>query len=170
MFSCLVFSSSAEEKKSFAEFIYKTSEALIRDEWLKALDFARLERARKENSGERPLSAQQEKEGMNGVQNLLYNKAVILATCAGVTAKSGIDEAVFRTASTECIDAKLMEMGKFVKLSEYADAVSKAKMNSCEMRSRDYENELRFIPYDFLHGKDMRLFDFKAFNSCLLSN
>jgi len=71
--------------------------------------------------------------------------------------------------SHACIEAKLAELGKFAKLTEYLDAIGDAKATACEMKTRDYKNEMRFLPYEFLRGKEIKLFDFRAFNDCILS-
>lgn len=64
----------------------------------------------------------------------------------------------------------LQEMAKFIKITEYHSAIGAKKSALCEMKSRDYRNEVRFQPYGFLStGKQAHLFDFRAFNDCILS-
>lgn len=161
----------AEEKKSLAEQVYKDKEAAIRADWRKAPEFARLERERRAKAGERLPSTSEQEEGMKGLKTVLYNKAVIMAICAeDAVMKSKGNEAAFAAENAACFKEKIGELDKFTKLGAYSAAIGDRKLASCEMTSRDYANELRFPPYDFLSdGKGMMLFNFKAFNDCLLS-
>jgi hypothetical protein len=151
------------------EIIYERSEVGIRAEWLQTFEHAKLERERKAQAGERSLSAREEKDGTAGIQLLLYNRAVIFATCGEDAAKNRTSEADFSAESDACVKSKLSELVKYIKLSEYAGTIGVKKYTACEMTSRDYSSEARFAPYDFLRGSDIKLFDFKSLNDCLLS-
>jgi hypothetical protein len=111
------------------------------------------------------------REGTDGVKMILYNKAVIGAVCGeeSIRASKNADEAI--ASAKSCVDARLAEMVKFTKLTDHYDSVSARKFETCEMKSRDYKNEIRFVPYEFLRNSDgPRLFDFKALNECVLSD
>jgi hypothetical protein len=96
----------------------------------------------------------------------LYNKAVINARCqAGEMSKKVFDT----SAATECAVAKQAEIGRYMKLMEYVPALNSQKVLQCEMKSREFYNEDRFPPYEFLkrHGGP-RLYDFKLLNDCII--
>ena len=160
----------AETPEAFAERTYKDMEGQIRKELDTALGFARTERERKIKSGEPLLSAREERDAMEGIKDTFYNRAVIHALCAEDSFRNATTYEQASALLSKCVEAKLFEMAKFMKMSEYYSSVGKKKAAFCEMRSRDYKNEFRFQPYEFLRSRAANhLFDFKAFNECILS-
>ncbi len=168
--ACSAVASRAEIKKTLGQIIYEKSEDAIRADWQQHFEIAKVERERKARAGERLLSAREEKDGETGIKILLYNRAVIFATCGEEAGMNKAKEADFVNRSDACANVKLLELVKFTKLSEYAATIGAERYTACEMKSRDFNNESRFPPYDFLRGgSEMKLLNFKAFNDCLLS-
>jgi hypothetical protein len=154
-----------DDKKPIADALYSRAEDTIRKDW-EYFEYAKLERERKAKAGEPFVSDKMLREGTDGVKMILYNKAVIGAVCGeeSIHASKNADEAI--ASAKSCVDAKLSEMAKFTKLTDYYDSVSARKFETCEMKSRDYKNEMRFVPYEFLRNSDgPKLFDFKALMS-----
>ena len=83
------------------------------------------------------------------------------------------DENAFKRDWNNCVREKASEVLKFTKLAEYVGSLPPSKSAHCEMKSRDYKNEMRFPPFDFLRSDgepELTLFDHKALNDCLLSD
>jgi hypothetical protein len=163
----------ADAAKDIAQKYYKDLEAEARKDWEQGLEFIQKERDRRAKAGEQPLSADVQRDGIEGIKSMLYNRSVIHAVCAEEAARNArgsIEEA--KAYLGRCVDERLSEFRKFTKISEYEATIGMRKSALCEMKSRDYKNELRFAPYDFLRvdsGKGPYLLDFKTFNDCILS-
>lgn len=169
LFACSL--AFAETKKPFADSLYKNHENRIREDLGRSFELAKLERERKIKAGEPPISPQIERDGSDGIRLVLYNKAVIYATCADEAANASKMEGEVLTAATACMNSKSTEMLKFTKLMEYSDSIGARKLTACEMKARDYKNELRFPPYEFLRtSSGPKLFDFKMLNDCILAD
>jgi hypothetical protein len=171
---CVSFFSSvgfANDQKPLADTLYKKAEKSIRKDWDKSFEYAKIEGERKAKVGEPPLSAKKQQEGTDGMKMILFNKAVISAVCGEETAHASKNVDGAMAAASACRDARLAEMVKSVKLMDYSGAIGARKLANCEMKSRDYKNEIRFLPYDFLRNSDgPKLFNFKTFNECVLSD
>ncbi len=96
---------------------------------------------------------------------------MIFALCDEEAVHTAKNEQEALAATGQCREARLSEMGKFVKLTDYLSTIGSRKATTCEMKSRDYKSEFRFLPYEFLRSsRGPNLFDFKAFNECILTN
>jgi hypothetical protein len=145
-FPCFAYS---EDKKAIADALYKDGEQDIRKDWDKSFEYVELERQRKAKAGEPPVSAKTQQEGSDGMKIMLYNKAVITAMCAEESAQASknADEAI--SLAKACFHGRVAEMIKSTKLMEYSSTIGAGKVAACEMKARDYKNEVRFVPYGF---------------------
>jgi len=105
-------------------------------------------------------------DGLSGVKLLIYNEFAIYAICA-----DSINRGESEKASAElerCSRDKKVEMVKWTKLVEYANTIGATKIKKCEMKSRDFKNEIFLPPFDFLKDDSgPPLFDFGKLNECL---
>ncbi|WP_316181025.1 MULTISPECIES: hypothetical protein [unclassified Bradyrhizobium] len=161
----------SQEVKDIQSF-YRSLEPEIRADYQKFWDGVALEDKRKIARGKAPSSSSERAEGEKGIKSVLYNVAVAKAICVerAFNRASGVDQRM--QVMNNCLKEKTDVLLKFSKASEYAPVVPRLKSAQCEMRSRDYDSELRFPPFEFLRGPDNHephLFDYKALLECLLS-
>jgi len=161
----------SDQKGFDAERLYRRSESNFRADFDKSLEYIKLERERKAKAGEPQLSKEETETGLAGVQSLLYNKAISFVLCGEQAVSDGYTDRS-NDKLDACFAARQRETAKFMKLStEYASVLSDDKLLKCEMKSRDYESEIRFPPYEFLRNtRGPYVFDFKAMNECILSD
>lgn len=96
-----------------------------------------------------------------GVKNLLYYKSYSLYECI---IKFRSDDAALKACEARVISAIAKQFG----LAEYADVVSNKNSRLCEMKSRLFEKEIEFPPFDFLAGA--QLYDIEKLNECILAS
>lgn len=162
----------SQEIKDIQSF-YRSLEPEIRADYQRFWDGVALEDKRKIARGKAPSSSSDRADAEKGIKGLLYNIAVAKAICVeqAFSRATSVDQRM--EVMNKCLKEKTDEYLKFSKASEYASVVPRLKSARCEMRSRDYDGELRFPPFEFLRGPDKRephLFDHKALLECLLSD
>ncbi len=108
----------------------------------------------------------------DGIRMLFYNKAYNQYFCFStllVQPGKTADDAL------ACAYARNIELAKHVKIVSDYEALIKskaAKATQCFLKSRLFDAEIEFPPFDFLRtsdGKDNTLYDYKALNLCLIS-
>jgi hypothetical protein len=160
------------QEASMTEKFYQSLEPEFRGHYAKFWEGAEVEKARKAKAGEPAATASEWKLGITGAKTLLYNTAVTRALCAEQAGLPIKDEGAFERDMHHCLLDRMSEFRKFQKLIEYKGSISPSKSVRCEMKSRDYKNEMRFPPFDFLRTDgepELQLMDHKALNGCLLS-
>ncbi len=161
------------QEASLTTKFYQSLEPEFRAQYEKFLAGVEVEKARKAKAGEPAATLLEQKLGTRGAKTLIYNTAVIKALCAEQVGLPVKDESAFERDYKSCITDRMIEVLKFMKLAGYVDSLPPLKSTRCEMKSRDYKNEIRFTPYDFLlsdGGLDLPMMDYKALNACLLSD
>ena len=104
---------------------------------------------------------------------LVYNAAVRKTLCFEQAMKLGENKETTAQIVKSCLDRTSNDFAKYNKIIDYINSMPPAKSARCEMKARDYENEIRFPAFDFLRDAKEnapRLFDFKAFSDCLLAD
>ena len=131
---------------------------------------AEVERLRKAKAGEPAATSDQQREALKGIKFMIYNRAATNGICAAQAFKiSGSPDAAWG-AFKQCVEKRNAEMLKFVKLGDYASLPANRSDINCELRGRDFGNERRFPPFDFVQdGLGPALLDFEVVNSCLLT-
>jgi hypothetical protein len=164
-------SAGIAQEASLAENLYKGTEQSIRADYAKSSDLIEIERKRKISAGEPPVPASHAPIADRGIKQLLYSKAVTAAVCGEQSFQQSKDaDAASRFLKT-CMDEKSNDMLKALKMGDYATIIDRRKSARCEMKARDYANEIRLPPFDFLRTADgPPLFDYKALTDCLLSD
>jgi len=162
------------EPTPFFKKFYDSIQSNIREEYDVAQRLVETERLRKAQAGEPPLTSDQVKLGFEGVRSILYHKAVSMALCYEQSGTVNKDLHERENKFKECISVKLAQLAeqslKLSKLGEYLTSIGKQKYQRCEMKARDFENESRLPPYDFLQNSDgPKLLDFGLMNECLLA-
>jgi hypothetical protein len=150
---------------------YGLLQSEIRDDYDHAQRAIETERLRKVKAGELPVASDRIKEGSEGIKIILYNKAVSKTLCYEQTVPSSKKPDEWEQKFKECASAKTAQLGKFIKLMTDHDYVRLLglKYVKCELKTRDFENESRFPPYDFLQFTDgPKLLDLGLMNECLL--
>lgn len=170
----LLCSAPAVAQVSFsAETFYRELEPEIKEGLSKAAEMAEAERKRKIAAGLPPISAGNKRLGEKGIRSVLYYVAVRKTTCFEQALKQERDYQTTVRLTKDCLEDVNNELLKFNKMSDYASAISPLKSARCEMKSRDYKNEIRFPPFDFLltPGEPApRLMDYKMLSECLLAD
>ncbi|MGJ5200522.1 hypothetical protein [Bradyrhizobium sp. HKCCYLRH1030] len=162
----------SQEIKDIQTF-YRSLESETHADYQRFWDGVALEDKRKIARGKAPSSSSERAEAEKGIKSLLYSVAVAKANCVeqAVNRAVGVDQRM--QVMNNCLKEKTDQFLKFSKASEYAPVVPRLKSARCEMRSRDYDSELRFPPFEFLRGPDNQephLFDYKALLECLISD
>ena len=104
---------------------------------------------------------QRDKDAIDAIKMLFYNKAYIYYAClVSIGREKFSDKAV-----AECAQEPMAElMAGFNKAKDYS---SNPKATACETKARLAKEEADFPPYAFLAGDDVHLYDFKAMRMCL---
>lgn len=140
---------------------YLSWEAKAKRELDGLLEHAKLEKRRKEKAGDVPLTAEQERTGLEGFKFLLYNRAATEGICTERVLTADNSPAKLE----ECIEKRNAAMEKFIKLTDY-----QVSSRRCELKGRDFDSERRFPPFEFLRtGLGPPIFDFEIVNDCLMS-
>jgi hypothetical protein len=169
LWACAALSQDA----SMTETFYQSLEPEYRAHYARFWEEAEVEKARKAKAGEPASTTSEWKLGITGAKTLLYNMAVTRALCAEQAGLPIKDEDAFKRDMHNCLLDRISELRKFQKMAEYNGSISPSKSVRCEMKSRDYKNELRFPPFDFLRTDgepELQLMDHKALNDCLVSD
>ncbi len=133
-------------------------------------EHAEIEKKRKENEGEPPATAKQASDALEAVKFLIYNRAATNGICAA-NALEVSSKLAAKDSMHECIEARNAAMEKFIKLGDYRTLPSDRSRNNCELLGRDFDNERRFPPFEFLKvGLGPPLFNFEVVNDCLMSD
>jgi hypothetical protein len=112
---------------------------------------------------------------IDAIKSLYYNDAYSLYICmkvaAAETAPSG-DESI--QTKRNCYEKRNSAQRNTVKiLMQYTSLFTrnKEKAKQCELKSRLFDAEIEFPPFDFLKQSDGRdnLYDYSLMNQCLLS-
>ena len=112
---------------------------------------------------------------IDAIKSLYYNDAYSLYICmkvaAAETAPSG-DESI--QTKRNCYEKRNSAQRNTVKiLMQYTSLFTrnKEKAKQCELKSRLFDAEIEFPPFDFLKQSDGRdnLYDYSVMNQCLLS-
>ena len=150
---------------------YEVLQSEIRNDYDRFQKGAEAERLRKAKTGGLPLASYKIKEGFKGMQFILYNKAVSRALCYEQTAPGSKKPDEWKQKYEECAAAKMAQLVKYTKLvTDYVPLMGNGKDLKCEIKARDFENESRFPPYDFLRNSDgPKLLDLGLMNECLLA-
>jgi hypothetical protein len=104
---------------------------------------------------------------VTGTKMLVYNKAYIYYSCIMSLGPSGnfTNEQLSR-----CVEEKMRPVKRWFGLgANYASVIGDQRSVRCEMRTRMFEAELEFPPYDFLKDKEVALYDVAKMNECLLA-
>jgi len=156
-----------------ADRFYRDLEPETRAGYAQFWEGAEVERKRKIAAGLPPATDRDLRDAELGIKALLYNTAVRKTLCFEQALSRGKDYETGLRITKDCLEQHAEEFIKFSKLADYASVISRAKSTRCEMKSRDYKNETRFPPFDFLrtpNEREPQLFDHKMFNDCLLSD
>ena len=105
---------------------------------------------------------------------IAYNKAAIFASCAAETMGQRPPRAR-RVPSSEnlllrtCVETRIRDMRKSRSMTDYANTFFPDRTQPCGQRTRLVEREELLKPYAFLELEEPRLYDFAAYNRCLMS-
>ena len=104
---------------------------------------------------------QRDKDAVDAIKMLFYNKAYIYYAClVSIGREKFSDKAV-----AECAQEPMTElMAGFNKAKDYS---GNRKAAACETKARLAKEEADFPPFAFLAGDDVHLYDFKAMRTCL---
>jgi hypothetical protein len=129
----------------------KTARAMVED------------RTRQDFEEAKSKISQRDKDAMEAIKMLFYNKAYIYYAClVSIGREKFSDKAV-----AECVQEPMKEL---IAGSRNAREYSKnPKAETCETKARLAKEEADFPPYAFLAGDDVHLFDFRAMRICLSS-
>jgi len=112
---------------------------------------------------EQAKSKQRDKDAIDAIKMLFYNKAYIYYAClVSIGREKFSDKAV-----AECVREPMTEL--MAGLSKAKDYSSNPKAAACETKARLVKEEADFPPYDFLAGDGVHLLDFKTIRTCLTS-
>lgn len=104
---------------------------------------------------------QRDKNAIDAIKMLFYNKAYIYYACLiSIGREKFSDKAV-----AECAQEPMTEL--LAGLSKAKDYSSNPKAAACETKARLVKEEADFPPYDFLAGDGVHLLDFKTIRTCL---
>ena len=107
--------------------------------------------------------SQRDKDAIDAIKILFYNKAYIYYAClVSIGREKFSDKAV-----AQCVQEPMTEL--MAGLSKAKDYSSNPKAAACETKARLVKEEADFPPYDFLAGDDVHLLDFKTMRTCLTS-
>jgi hypothetical protein len=160
---------AAEAQPKIDDF-YQSIESNIREQYEEFLKSSESERQRKKKAGEPPLTADQSKEGMSAGRFIIYNRTILTVLCAEQTARTA-QSANFDEVE-KCFIDKRDQMNKYLKLEEYAGTLGAEKFTRCQIKTRNFTDEIRFPPYGFLRdptGYGPKLYHFDELNECILS-
>ena len=106
---------------------------------------------------------QRDKDAVDAIKMLFYNKAYIYYAClVSIGREKFSDKAV-----AECVQEPMKEL---IAGSRNPREYSKnPKAETCETKARLAKEEAGFPPYAFLAGDDVHLFDFRTMRICLTS-
>ena len=107
--------------------------------------------------------SRRDKDTIDAVKILFYNKAYIYYACiVSIGREKFSDKAI-----AECVQEPMKEL---IAGSRNAKEYSKnPKAEKCETNARPAKEEADVPPYAFLAGDDVHLYDFKAMRTCLTS-
>ena len=106
---------------------------------------------------------QRDKDAIDAIKVLFYNKAYIYYAClVSIGREKFSDKAV-----AECVQEPMTEF--IAGLSKAKEYLSNPKAAACETKARLVKEEADFPPYGFLAGDDVHLLDFKTIRTCLTS-
>jgi hypothetical protein len=104
---------------------------------------------------------QRDKDAVDAIKMLFYNKAYIYYAClVSIGREKFSDKAV-----ADCAQEPMTElMAGFNNAKDYSN---NPKTAACETKARLAKEEADFPPYAFLAGDDVHLYDFKVMRTCL---
>ena len=108
--------------------------------------------------------SQSNKDAMDALKMLFYNKAYIYYACIVSLGREKFSD----KAMGECVQEPMKELMAGLKRAKEDSRNPKAP--TCEAKARLVKEEKDFPPYAFLAGDDVQLFDFKAMRICLTSS
>ncbi len=162
--------SSAEVSPSMSKKIYDIVEKATREDFDLAQQGAIEEKQRKVKAGLPPLSSEETRKGDSALQFILYNKAYNHFVCAE-KASEHISSGDSSRILERCSNERHRHFLKFLKMTDDPSAFDLQKIVKCQIKTRDYDGEQRFPPFDFLKGWDnAKLFEFEALNECILAS
>lgn len=135
------------DKKSVKE----TARAMVED------------RTRKDFEQAKNKLSKRDKDTIDAVKTLFYNKAYIYYACIVSLGREKFSD----KAMGECIQEPMKEL--MAGLNRAKEDSRNPKAPTCEAKARLVKEEKDFPPYAFLAGDDVQLFDFKAMRNCLTS-
>jgi hypothetical protein len=151
-----------------AEF-YKSLEADARAAYKKALADFNSAKDKRVLAGEVIVTAAKERDAISGLRMMQYNKFASIGICADMAAVER-DAKKVGASVEKCSVERNLELVKWTKLSDYVGTIGADKMTKCEIKARDFANEVRFPPFDFLVDRSgPPLLDFKKLNECILN-
>ena len=112
---------------------------------------------------EQAKSRQRDKDAIDAIKMLFYNKAHIYYACLVSIGREKFSD----NAVAECVREPMTEL--MAGLSRAKDYSSNPKAAACETKARLVKEEADFPPYDFLAGDGVHLLDFKTIRTCLTS-
>ncbi|WP_441230070.1 hypothetical protein AB7828_10135 [Tardiphaga sp. 215_C5_N2_1] len=148
---------------------YKSLEADGRIEFNRLVANANAEKEKRVRAGKVIVTPTNERAAMSAMRMMMYNKLASIGVCADrFTGERDISRA--GQAIAKCAEERNQEAVKWYKLTDYIETVGESKMTRCEMKARDFKNEVRFPAFDFLiDDRNPPLFDFRIMNECIMS-
>src|SRR5262245_16446156 len=107
--------------------------------------------------------SRRDKDTIDAVKTLFYNKAYIYYACVVSIGREKFSD----KAMAECVQEPMKEL--MAGLNRAKEESRNPKAEKCETSARLVKAEKDFPPYDFLAGEDVQLFDFKALRISLTS-
>jgi hypothetical protein len=107
--------------------------------------------------------SRRDKDTIDAVKTLFYNKAYIYYACIVSLGREKFSD----NAMGECVQEPMKEL--MAGLNRAKEDSRNPKAPACEAKARLVKEEKDFPPYAFLAGDDVQLFDFKAMRICLTS-
>lgn len=160
LFCCLLPSGSIFAQQVSKDRIEELRKIVERDTRLK---FEKAVIVLNERQKAKNVSAGTYRKAMDGIKNIFYYEAYSWHSCVLATLNTSFEDA------EQCKKAKSIAREKYSKLASYPRVV--ARSADCEMRSRLYEEEIDFPPFDFLKVQEGEnyLLDFDALNKCVMN-
>ena len=121
------------------------------------------ERTRPDFEQARDKLSRRDKDTVDAVKLLFYNKAYIYYACIVSLGREKFSD----KAMAECVQEPMKEL--MAGLNRAKEDSRNPKAEKCEAKARLVKAEKDFPPYAFLAGDDVQLFDFKAMRICLTS-
>jgi hypothetical protein len=147
---------------------YKSLEGDIRKFFDKAVADFNIAKNKRIKAGKIVVTPAMEREALAGIRMMAYNKGASYGICADKFASEhDIDKA--SASIDKCVEERNFAMLKASKLTDYINTVGADKMAKCELKARDFENETRFPPFEFLIDEHSpQLIDFGKLNECVM--